>query len=66
MARSPSSDWVETAAEIAARTGIPDWTYLALAAGGRLELCDGLRLAEPSHQAIFVGGGEMVVQIRAH
>ena len=55
-----------TAAEIAARTGIPDGSYLALAAGERLELCGGLTLAEPSRQAIFVGGGEMVIRDRVH
>lgn len=56
----------ETAAESAARTGIPDGAYLALAAGERLELCDGLTLAHHARQAIFVGCGEMVIQDRVH
>ena len=56
----------ETPAEQAARTGIPDGSYLGLGAGERLELCDGLSLAERSRQSIFVGCGEMVVHDGVH
>ena len=56
----------EAPAEKAARTGIPDGSYLGLGAGERLELCDSFRLAERSRQSIFVGCGEMVVHDRVH
>jgi hypothetical protein len=56
----------EAPAERAARTGIPDGSYLGLGAGERLELCDSFRLAERSRQSIFVGCGEMVVHDRVH
>jgi hypothetical protein len=56
----------ETPAEVAARTGIPDGSYLGLGAGERLELCESLRLAERSRQSVFVGSGEMVVRDQVH
>jgi len=66
MGGTLATDRSETAAEAAARTGIPDGTHLALAAGERLELCDGLTLAHHARQAIFAGCGEMVVHDRVH
>ena len=56
----------ETPAEAAAKTGIPDGSYLGLGAGERLELCESLQLAEKSRQSIFVGCGEMVVHDWVH
>jgi hypothetical protein len=46
--------------------GIPDGQYLGLAAGERLELSEGLRLAEPTRQAVFAGCGELVVMDHVH
>jgi hypothetical protein len=56
----------ESQVEVALRTGIPDGQYIGLAAGERLELCDGTHLAHKTRQAIFVGCGEMVVFDRVH
>jgi hypothetical protein len=60
--RSPDESLVDAAL----KTGTGEGEYLALAAGERLELCEGLHLAESARQAIFVGCGEMVVMDHIH
>jgi hypothetical protein len=68
---APRPSWnepteAESAAKAALETGIPQGHYLGLAAGERLELCDRLQLETRTRQAIFVGGGEMVVLDTVH
>jgi hypothetical protein len=63
---APRSLASESLVEDVLRSGIPDGQYLAVAAGERLEMCEGLHLAERARQAIFVGCGEMVVIDHVH